>query len=40
MVAFAALLRARENENTREIREARVILKDLGIAVSIWEVPR
>ena len=38
MVAFAALLRALQCEDAREIREAK--LKKLGISVGIWEVPR
>jgi hypothetical protein len=40
MVAFAAFLRAYECDNTREFREAKLRLRELGITVSIWEVPR
>ena len=40
MVAFAAVLRASENENTREFREAKLRLRELGITISIWEVRR
>ena len=40
MVAFAALLRALQCEDAREIREAKLKLKKLGISVGIWEVPR
>ena len=40
MIAFAAVLRASENENTREFREAKLRLRELGITINIWKVLR
>ena len=40
MIAFAAVLRASENENTREVREAKLRLRELGITINIWKVLR